>query len=540
MKARENVLVQAGLAAIAALGVLLLVFSTHWGPGVGGDAAAYIYSARNFLAGRGLGLLNPQGGLDPLSYYPPLFPLALSLVGLPGLELTGVARWLNILLFAGLIWLSGDLLYRTTRSKVLAWLLALLVMASPSLITVYSWAMSEPLALLLGFGGLALLLAYLRRPAGRTAFYLSALAVGLSIVTRYAAAPFLAAGALGVLLLSDASIRQRIRQAVVYGVVGALPLLAWLGWDYLQTATLASRNVGSKAPLPVLLSSSWSYVREVVLEWLLPSSWLDRFASRPHLLTLALALLALGALAWLGLVARKAYAARAEQSQQQRDLLRWLWLSLIFAGLYLVFTLLTYYIVYPTIDLNSRILSPLYVAVLWALAALAGLSLDSWPGLSWLRRFLPLAALLLVAWLGWRSVRVVQQNYALGLGYNTPVWRSSPILQAVQDIPPNTPIVTNDMKVVLFLAGRPSYFLLELNQTTPTTPYTRYGDGALSGDESQQAFRDGAALVLFSSADDQFARIYGAQTADRLAALTQGLRVAYQGDDGAIYYYPTP
>ena len=136
----------------------MILASTARGTGVGGDATVYLASARNLIDGRGLGMPDPDGTFRYLSYYPPLFPLSLGAIGIFGAGLTEAARWLNALLFALLVWLTGFTLARAGRSPLTGLLAALALAVSPIAIPPFSWAMSEPLANFLGFMGLACLL----------------------------------------------------------------------------------------------------------------------------------------------------------------------------------------------------------------------------------------------------------------------------------------------------------------------------------------------------------------------------------------------
>ncbi len=145
----------------------------------------------------------------------------------------------------------------------------------------------------------------------------------------------------------------------------------------------------------------------------------------------------------------------------------------------------------------------------------------------------------LTAWYGWRSVRIVQQNYELGLGYTSLAWQHSETIAAIQQLPPDALIVTNEENAILFLTGRHSYPLAEIYYDQPLAEFTRYGDGDLTQDEAQRLFRqDGAALVLFDSIYSQLEGLYGERLDARVSSLVQGLEVSFRGDDGAIYYYP--
>jgi len=77
-------------------GAAQIFYATTMGVAAYSDSTEYIVSARNLISGHGLGLITPTGRLMPLYFHPPLYPLVLSALGAPGLDLLRVARWLNI------------------------------------------------------------------------------------------------------------------------------------------------------------------------------------------------------------------------------------------------------------------------------------------------------------------------------------------------------------------------------------------------------------------------------------------------------------
>ncbi len=205
------------LAAIT--GMALAAWSTRLGPGVGGDATIYLTSAQNLVKGIGLGLVQPDGSFRLLPYSAPLFPLILSPFAAANLNLTEVARWLNILLFGGLILLIGLTsltgLERKWWGAFPAWLIA----CSPILLPVYSWAMAEPITLLLGFGGLAIILKNINEEPSKSGRWveISGLCLGLAIAARYPAAAFLAAGLLFCLFWLNAPVQKTSTGCLAHG-----------------------------------------------------------------------------------------------------------------------------------------------------------------------------------------------------------------------------------------------------------------------------------------------------------------------------------
>ena len=533
MKGTGNRIMTVLLAGVALLAVVLILVSTWRGPGVGGDATVYLTTAHNLLHGAGLGMLDPDGTFRFLSYYPPLFPLTVSALGLTGVDLPAAARWLNALLFGLTVWLTGYALGRATRSPLVGLLAAAALAVSPAAIPQFSWAMSEPLANFLGFLGLACLLWYLEGDRRWGGLALSAVLCGASNLTRYASLPFLAAGVLGILVLCEGRFWQRMGRAVAYAGIGLIPVAVWEEWDYSHSASLASRSLGGGLGVGAAMMSFWADLRGVILGWFTPQSWLDSFLHSGLLQSgLTLALVA-AVIAWV------IWALRGRSKPEGGAAWRLLALMAIFFAVYLGFILVTYLAITPIIDINQRILLPLHIAAIWMAASLAGLTLKSVENTRRAGIVLSVVALLVCGWFASRSVRIVQQNYTDGLGYYAVSWQDSPTIRQVKALPADEIPVSNDPTAIYFLAGRPAYTLAELRQVIPETTFTRYGDGNWSNDPAQRVFRQkGAALVLFTSVNDDLLALYGDQAAARLKALVQGLTTAYSGADGWIYYYP--
>ena len=520
------------LAALLSAGLILV--STVRGPGVGGDATVYLASARNLIHGPGLGMPDPDGTFRYLSYYPPLFPLSLSVFGLAGIDLASGARWLNALLFGLMVWLTGYTLGRAARSPLTGLLAAIVLALSPVAIPAFSWAMTEPLANFLGFLGLACLLWGLERASHWSYLAVSAVLCGLSIITRYGSLPFLAAGTAGVLVLDELRFAKRLRRAAAYLGIGLAPVIIWETWDYLHSSSLASRSLAGGGPgLITGLASFWSDLRQVILGWLAPASWLDTFLHSGLLQSVLTIFLAAVLIVWA------VWALRSHRSQPgEASSWRLFILLAIFFVLYLGFILVTYLGVSPTIDVNQRILLPMYISLIWMAATLGGMTFQKMENARRIGIVLTAAAVLLCVWYASRSVRIVQQNYQEGLGYYNVTWQNSQTIQHVKLLPAETILVSNDPTAIYYLTGHFAYTLAEPRQAKPDTTFTRYGDGDLSNDRAQRVFKEnGAALVLFGSIIDDMQPLYGERTQERLQALVKGLRTSYTGDDGWIYYY---
>jgi hypothetical protein len=520
------------IAGIALLGVIVYLVSTGRGPGIGGDATIYLTSASNLVEGKGLGLIGPQGEFRLLPYFPPLFPLIISEFIALGVDGEIAAQLLNGICFGLIIWLVGWLTLRASTNLWLASFAALLTALSPILIPVYSWAMSEPVAIILGFGAFSVLLDYFEQPDTKINLIISALLAGLSLLTRYSSAAFLAAWAVMVWLYTPGKWQERIESMLVYGIIGALPILGWIFYDLSQTSSVASRSVEQGIGFAQRISDFAANLRDVVLFWFIPDSWI---ISPPYPMVLntgifAGALLAMAILLVVGL--RK---LRATDSSMQRQLVIGL---MLFAALYSGLILLVSLTTYPPITIGSRMFSPVHLVYLWLLVLMLGVLGNSNEKSVWHKPAVLIVLGLFSAWYGLRSVRIVQQNLAEGLGYNSLAWIQSDTIQVIKDLPANQLIVTNEETAILHLSGRTSYAMQEIFTNSPDLSPTRYGEGNLQDDQAEQLFHDGkAVLVLFNSLPQQVKGLYGDQAESWASLLTEGLEVIYQGDDGAIYRY---
>ncbi|NMB53734.1 MAG: hypothetical protein GYA15_03455 [Leptolinea sp.] len=515
----------------AVIGMALAIWSTRLGPGVGGDATIYLTSAQNLVKGIGLGLIQPDGSFRLLPYSAPLFPLLLTPFSALHLDLTAAARWINILLFGGMILLAGFASLRYFENKWQAALPAWLLACSPILLPVYSWAMAEPLTLLPGFGGLVFILTNLdRQPTGRIGWLeLSGLLFGLSIAARYSAAAFLAAGMLICLFWMAAPLKKRLLAVLRIGLVGFLPLAIWVLVQFTQTASVSSRSILTLAEMRERFLAFWPQVNSALLVWILPASFQES-PPYPQWINMILPLTMIVMLAAVSIFMKK-----RDMTKSSDRLISTLW---IFAAVYVGVLLLVYLTTYPPITIDNRMLSPAHVAVIW----IAGLLLAQLTGLKtshlWQTGVFLLAAASIL-WYGMRTIRIVQQNAETGLGYNALTWRQSQLIEAIKVLPEDQPLVTNETMALLYLTGRVASPVAEIYFDKPVYPFTRYGDGPAGRDPAEARFKAAESLlVVFDTLESQFSTIYGERAKERADVFVQGLHVAAFGDNGAMYYHP--
>lgn len=514
------------------LGCYLLATSMRLGPGVGGDATIYITTARNLLAGKGLGLINPAGEFRLLPYFPPFYPLSLAFFGWIGLDPAGFSGPFNIILFAVTVFTVAKMVSQTAENWIAGLLTGTLLAVSPILIPAYSWAMSEPLSIALMVIGFIALAQYLS--TGRhSRLYISAISCGLSFLTRYSMAACLICTCLILLFAQKKLFRIRLRETVVYGLVAFLPMLIWLIYDIRMTSTVASRSFLENANLWEEIRRFNSQLQPVFLQWLLPDSIINAqsFPTWANSVVYYLILV-------FPFISCIAVPHRNTGDLNDRILN---FLSLIFCSffyIYLFVILLTSITTYPPITIGSRMLLPAHFSFLCLIGSAFAKLLRNRQFSTQLKYIITFCLIGLAATYGLRSFRIARQNAIDGLGYNSVKWRESETVAYIRDhIPPEQLIVTNEETALLFLLNRITWPMHEVYVNRPDEDFYTYESlNSQDTDAGRSAFQRGEALlVVFDTFEDQMRDIYGQDTQKRIEALFKNLKVVADTDDGVIY-----
>lgn len=512
----------------AAAGAGILFISMSQGVGVGGDATIYITSARNLLAGKGLGLIDAAGDFRLIPYFPPFYSLVLAFFGLFTSNLSLVAMILNLVFFAGLIFLITFWTLRISDRMFPGLLLGLLIAGSPIMIPAYSWAMSEPLSILLSFGGLILLEKSLIENR-RALFWISAVLLALSFLTRYSSAAFIGAAVLLIFFFEGETLKERFLAALGYGLTSVVPMIVWLVMDFTQTATVSSRSMLSGRTAE-LWAAFVPKLKHVFTLWLLPESLA---VTMPGFLVTFVTICIL--LFSVGFLVGSIIALR--NGTQYPRYARMFFLLSSFNLLYLLLIILVSLNTYPPITINSRMLLPVYVSNFWQIYLLFALFAEYNHNLA--RSFVFNTALFLFTVFNcYRGVRIANQNAIDGLGYNSTAWKNSETIAYIREnIPEDRQIVTNEETALLYLLDRRTWPMHEVYVNEPDKEYYTYeSETGVEQDASRRTFREGGAyLVVFDTFEDQMADIYGENTRARIEKLFENLTLLFDGDDGMIY-----
>ena len=272
------------IVVLAGLGTAnILARTATYGTAVGTDSIRLLSTALNFLAGEGL---RDFAG-NPMVIWPPLFPLLLAAFGWVGIEPLEAGRLINATAFGLTILAVGCYLRSHLRSRLLVLAATTTLAASLPLSYWASHFMTDSLFVLLTLLALIQLAAFLHR-GGRTPLLLAAVFTALAALTRYPGVALIGTGVLVLLPLA------RQRQALVFGAVSSVPLLAVLARNWAATGHLTAATGHRTKPLRQSLSAGLHQTVEVVREWIVPPQTPDGLA---YLLGLAVAAVVLASAA---------------------------------------------------------------------------------------------------------------------------------------------------------------------------------------------------------------------------------------------------
>lgn len=253
------------IVALAALAVAhALVRTASHGPAIGNDAANYLSAAESLLAGEGL---FTHRGL-PFLFWPPFFPMLTAFIGFLGIELVEAGRLLNAAAFGLLVLTAGLWLRRELASRVEAVGGAVAICVALPLNDVAAQFMTDALFSFLSLLALASLGSFLGGRDGR--LIPAAVLAALAALTRYAGGPLLVVGTLAPLLRRDMPVAWRLRRAVLFGAVSALPLTLALARNRIVSGTWT----GERAHLSTgeSLWESLNRIDAIAVRWLFPGN----------------------------------------------------------------------------------------------------------------------------------------------------------------------------------------------------------------------------------------------------------------------------
>ncbi len=461
---------------------VLMFWITLQGPGVNPDSTVYLETARNLAAGVGF-----VAAGETVTHYPPAYPLLLALASLNDSNFLGRARFVHVVLFGVVALLFGLTVYVATERSRLATLAGfLLFLSSRSLLTIHSYAWSEPLFLACTLGGLLLLASHIATPR-RTLLVGGSLLVGSAAITRYVGVVLLAPTVVGLYLAPGRSRRERLHDILIALLCAGTPLALWLIRNVIAGETATNRPLAvhpvSLFQLKLMVVSLYNSVLQLDLSAGLKA------------VTVAIASAAFAAGCWWFVRTRD---ARPDASAVATA---WTLLGSAAALAYLAFVVLSISFFDAATSLDTRLLAPAVLLLLPAMlsvarhAAITRARPAIWRGL--LAIVVVVSALNLPGTVEW-----IAETRANGQEYTSTAWRNSPVLKLVRALPSRLLVYSNDAPAVRFVAERAALMIPLEHVPSTKRSNPRYEAELRAVCRACEA--DNAVLVWFDSADIWF------------------------------------
>ena len=367
------------LAAIGALGAALVLLRTaSYGPDAGADAAGFISTARNLLAGDGF-VMHYGVGLAPAAdrvpYFRdamPGFSLTLALTGLFGPDPYDAAEYLNAAAFGLTVLVVAAWVRSRTGSRFLAVWAGLACALSPQLAGFASSVGTEPLFVLYATSSLYALDRYLDGGGRRSLLLAAAVCAALACATRYIGFALVASAMLMLLLAERRGLRPTARgvaNAAIFAAVALAPVGAWMLRQVLTFGdTVLSPQPTGFSPLAQLHTATGEVARWTLGEsgFAALASWSEALPGVPAGGDPSVGAVLAQAAALLALLAGAALALRGLPSRAG--------IALPAAFLACYAAALAFVLARSDAELYPRYLAPLYPPLLVAASiALAGL-----------------------------------------------------------------------------------------------------------------------------------------------------------------------
>lgn len=429
---------------------VLMFWTMAYGPGISPDSTIYIAVAKNLLAGNGF-----YGGEISVTHYPPFYSILLAIVSVfeTG-ELLQVARLLHSILFGTSVCLIVFAVQKCTDGNFWASIFALLLfLSSASLILIYSMAWSESSFIILSLTTLLLLSYYCKRPSIKLLLAAS-ITSGLAIVTRYIGITLLPMIVIGVVLLGNQIVRNKIRDTIIAVVVSCFPIGVWIIGNLIVKQSATNRTFAihpiGLSHIESLFKTFYYFIFPVqALEWI------------QNLLIFGISLAFL-------LSTFKILFQKNSIFSVRRDSIRFnlFLLCLTFFFIYIAFLMISISFFDAHTPLDFRILAPAFLILIIAFITLTW-SLFQSPGQKFIKRGLLCLAILSIALNSRHAILRIIEIHNNGIGYSSKSWRNSETIHYLKFVSLNDSTFTNGVDVLRFWTGMETMVLP--NKVHPTT-----------------------------------------------------------------------
>jgi 4-amino-4-deoxy-L-arabinose transferase-like glycosyltransferase len=446
-------------------GVAILYATSEWGLVVSSDTVNYLRVARCLADGYGFYYGLPDGSIMPLTHFPPLYPLILSVPYYLDSDPIVVMRWVNALFFGGSCSLMGYIIHMNTRSYAATLLAGALAAVGRPMLSVYTLALTEPLFLSVLLLHFAFLLSYLKSHS-RITLFTSGIILGVGCLLRYAGVFFVFASAVIILIEERRNgWKQSFVITTIFCLFALTPFILWT----LRCLNLAGR-LGNrelvvhffdkhhiKAFIWTILSWFFSGVR-------VPGISLSFILFR--IVTVSIMFMITIAFCILNL---RKFGLRRFLLNPDGKVSR---VAFFYAAIYTVFLTITISFIDGAVPIDDRLLSPLYIfGVIGVVVWLTSIVREQ---RRVLRHMFCITCILFLASQSAGALLSVEEYHLTGGKYTSNSCTTSGIIKFLKLIPQTEIIYATDPDNIFYLTGRPTFRVPMKRGITSKLPNKNY------------------------------------------------------------------
>ena len=495
------------LIALIAFGGILYFQTTLQGVGLVSDSVNYINGARSISAGNGYYRESGGGTLKPITNFPPLYSILLSILLWFKMDWFAAVRIFGLIFFILNLGLTGILVREITKNIWFGLCAVVLMLVLKPFLYFQVFAMSESLFFFCTLA--AFLFCVFALETGKSIHWIfCGLFCGLAFLTRYV-------GIISfITMLSVLILNRRIKgslKSILWLLIGAVPLISsWLIRNVIVSGNASNREfffhpVGSaEIKDGILIFWKWLFpVRYQNVEQ--PVFWMEwaviGFAVAAFLFLLILFLLSF------------------KKNTDFSPYINCQWIFAMYIFCYLAFIWATISFFDASVNIEERILFPVFL-VLVLLIFITGefiVQRRKW--------FFQLAMIgfygYFVITFSQDLIRFVPKFQSEGYGWAWEGWRTSPAMQIIRELPSEMMIYSNQPEAVSLWAGRGSFALLDPIDPSTNLPREDYSD---TMDRIRNQVLDGESVLVFFGIDSWI----GGTTGNWITELCETLPMIYQ------------
>jgi len=391
-------------------GVLIILYTNHNGLGISPDSIYYTSASDAWVKGNGW----IQFDQTPLVMFPVGYPFLLGVLHfIFPQSIIPIMPFVNALLFAIVILLSGVMLEKINLSKWFKWILLLFIVTSPTLLEIYSMLWSETLFIVEILVFIFCAQIYFTNANFKNLLTVS-LVAAIATITRFAGVTLIMTGGLLLLLDNRLSLLRKIKELFIFGCASSSLLIINLSRNLYLTNTFTGIRQKGQTPF----ATNLKLVGEVIADWLPGTHFIIGFSQ----IIGAVFIITLGSIFLYRIIKGLTHNSYEKIAAT---------FSIVFVSFMLVSATLSRYE-----PINSRLMSPLYIPFLFTLS-FYGMSLIEWLESKIFKKITQWAIYILSLVALYEFGVYDQANYVEvhegGIGsYSDDDWAFSPLLKELQ------------------------------------------------------------------------------------------------------------